>query len=527
MEDGSSVPVPLIAGSDGSAVDARAVWALWVSASGDRMWTKLPDYCRGAGAPGALLYANLAAGRKLLQSATGWSENMLPGAILQMWPDKAYYDRLRGGGVGDPNFIGHSCIFLGYTDNRNIIRVADQHNRDTTIGYGYLGLHYIIAANLSQAAILGPAVATAPRELSAVRVDDGARLQWLPPADTHGLTIRSYWIDGLANGKPALGLDVDGSSTSAFVSYASGLLRSFRVCANTDAGEGEWSDTVPADNLVATPPGELSAVRVDDGAQLQWLPPADTHGLTIRSYSVESLHNGVSGSSWIVTNPVTTSLFANYASGLPRSFRVRANTDAGEGEWSDAVPADNLVATPPGELSAVRVDDGAQLQWLPPADTHGLTIRSYSVESLHNGVSGSSWIVTNPVTTSLFANYASGLPRSFRVRANTDAGEGEWSDAVPADNLVATPPRELSAVRVDDDGAQLQWLPPADTHGLTIRSYSVESFYNGVSGSSWIVTNPVTTSLFANYASGLPHSFRVRANTDAGEGEWSDTVAAR
>ena len=91
---------------------------------------------------------------------------------------------------------------------------------------------------------------------------------------------------------------------------------------------------------------------------------------------------------------------------------------------------------------------------------------------------------------------------------------------MPAENRVASPPRNLTATRTE-----VSWDPPATTYGLTIRDYWVDGICNGELN-QWLVTNPVTTSLSVDLAEGVHCTFTVRADTDAGQGEWSNPASA-
>ena len=179
---------------------------------------------------------------------------------------------------------------------------------------------------------------------------------------------------------------------------------------------------------VPSAPRNLTATRVDGGANLSWQPPADTHGLTIRGYTVHAdCSSGTASwsSDWSVADSATMPYFLPYLSGAACTFQVRAETDPGAGEWSAQVPAENRVASPPRNLTATRVDGGANLSWQPPADTHGLTIRGYTVHAdCSSGTASwsSDWSVADSATMPYFLPYLSGAACTFQVRAETDPG---------------------------------------------------------------------------------------------------------
>jgi hypothetical protein len=153
VSGGTRIEVPAVATANGNVLSPRSLVTLWFSYSGADNWLRLPKSCRGAGAPGALLYADLIENRTLLTSGTGWPEGMLPGAHLQLWPNEATYLDVRDLAV--EHVLGHSCIFNGYVQgDASRILVSDQGGIARALDYGWLGLRYVIAGNLSKARIL-------------------------------------------------------------------------------------------------------------------------------------------------------------------------------------------------------------------------------------------------------------------------------------------------------------------------------------------------------------------------------------
>jgi hypothetical protein len=148
VSNGLRTEMPVVATANGNVLSARSLVTLWFSNSEADNWLRLPVRCRGAGAPGALLYADLVEGRALL-----WPQGMSPGAHLQLWADEAEYEALRD--RGEPAFLGHSCVFNGYVQgDATRILVSDQIGIARAIRYPWLGLQYVIAGNLSKARIL-------------------------------------------------------------------------------------------------------------------------------------------------------------------------------------------------------------------------------------------------------------------------------------------------------------------------------------------------------------------------------------
>jgi len=149
LTDGGSLELPVIGSAGGQELDAKTLLALWYSNSKASRWDKLPKSCRGAGPPGALLFADLALDRTIVKSPAGWPAGLNPGALLQLWRNEAEYQDLRDNGtdVG----LGHSCVFRSYVEgDATRITVADNMNILHEIPYGYLGLRFVMAANLAK-----------------------------------------------------------------------------------------------------------------------------------------------------------------------------------------------------------------------------------------------------------------------------------------------------------------------------------------------------------------------------------------
>ncbi|AOW13004.1 hypothetical protein LPB72_18735 [Hydrogenophaga crassostreae] len=147
-----SVEVPLIGGATGAQIPLDSFFYLWFTRSDIAHWLSLPKKCRGAGAPGALLFADLVEGRDYKTSSTGWPAGLVPGAFLQLWDDKDTYLRVRD--VGGTSEFGHSLIFRAYGSSANKIIVSDQMGLSREVTYPLFNMSYVIGANLKNAELL-------------------------------------------------------------------------------------------------------------------------------------------------------------------------------------------------------------------------------------------------------------------------------------------------------------------------------------------------------------------------------------
>ena len=112
-------------------------------------WQGLPLSCRGRGPIGALLFADMIAGRAggITITKDKWPQNMVPGTLLQLWTNEQAFNDVRDTGL--TSRIGHAPIFLQYKNDdptSDTIIVADQYNLSTEYKYPVYNLKYVIAA---------------------------------------------------------------------------------------------------------------------------------------------------------------------------------------------------------------------------------------------------------------------------------------------------------------------------------------------------------------------------------------------
>ncbi|MFF0110711.1 hypothetical protein [Streptomyces hirsutus] len=146
-----SIWVPRMLNSDFQEVTPMEFYALWGSLLTWSRWTTLPVNLRGLGAPGALIHAGLADENDLVESDSGWPSGLVPGALLQLWADRDSYIGVRDHRRTPP--VGHSCVFLGYGDGNNQIRIADQSDTHRTVTYPLYSCEFVIGVNPGRAVV--------------------------------------------------------------------------------------------------------------------------------------------------------------------------------------------------------------------------------------------------------------------------------------------------------------------------------------------------------------------------------------
>jgi hypothetical protein len=129
----------------------RMFCALWGSHIELPKWRQLPDFYRGKGAPGAMVWDGRSS--KLLEADRIWAGALRPGAVIQVWTDFNDYIRVVNG--KKPLSYGHSFFHRRYVYKGSAIsgmQVIDQgYHGDDIVKRGRWG--YWVAANIHN---LGP-----------------------------------------------------------------------------------------------------------------------------------------------------------------------------------------------------------------------------------------------------------------------------------------------------------------------------------------------------------------------------------
>lgn len=102
--------------------DNSVFGAMWGSLIAQPAWKNVPDWYRGLGAAGAMIWA----GQGTFVDTVGvWNGELEPGAVIQVWGTDADYDNVKKGQAA----YGHSFIFLNYVYSGSVITgmaIADQ-----------------------------------------------------------------------------------------------------------------------------------------------------------------------------------------------------------------------------------------------------------------------------------------------------------------------------------------------------------------------------------------------------------------
>lgn len=185
---------------------------------------------------------------------------------------------------------------------------------------------------------------------------------------------------------------------------------------------------------------------------------------------------------------------------------------------------------PEGLAAASLTHSGFTLTWGAPA-ANGTPITGYQIQ--HSTNSGSTWTNTGNAGASATSYAVTGLTGStsyqFRVAANSDAGLGAYSTALPVTTPVTPMPPDaptgLTVTSFTNNSVTLSWTAPA-TNGTPITGYQVQRSSNG--GTTWSNTNFTGTATTNRNVTGLtPNTtfqLRVLANSAAGYSSPSATI---
>ena len=311
----------------------------------------------------------------------------------------------------------------------------------------------------------------------------------------------------------------------------------FRVAAGDADGIGPWSEPTAAVVPVGPPTAAMSLAATPGNGQVRiaWSAPADTGGLPIADYVVESSTDG--GAHWKTVadgaSAATAATISGLANGTSYAFRIAAVNAAGRGAFTPASPAaiPALPAGLPTALKATRGNGTATLVWKAPSLTGGSPITDYALQSSSDA--GRTWKPierpASPATTATVSGLVNGTPYVFRIAAVNSVGAAPFTaktlPVVPATTAgVATVP--VAARRSGQ--VTLSWSAPPSTGGLPISDYLVQSSRDG--GQTWTPfphkASAATTATVTGLANGTPYIFRVAAVNGVGVGAFTGSTAA-
>ncbi|MTA27758.1 MAG: hypothetical protein F2562_02745, partial [Actinobacteria bacterium] len=366
---------------------------------------------------------------------------------------------------------------------------------------------------------------SAPRSLSVVGGNTTATVTWTAPATTSGAPVSGYEIESSSDG----GVTWSTVSTSATSPYlmsglTNGITYLVRVSAVNVAGVG-----TPSSMVTVTPAGTpnapqgLGIVSGNGLLSLSWAAPANSGGLPVVSYTVQTSLDGTNWSTVGSGSPATTAVISGLTNGVLVNVRVAASNAAGIGAYTTSVAATPSIGAVAGIVTNLVATPGngqVALSWNAPSATGGTPISGYVVSQSFDG---STWTnissgTGSAVTAYLVTGLTNGTPVSFRVSAVNGAGAGAFgAPATATPRTPASSPTNLVATP-DNGQVTLSWSAPSSNGGAPVTSYIVESSTDG--GTTWTYETTTSSSLHtvSGLTNGVAYAFRVSAVNAGGTG---------
>ena len=360
---------------------------------------------------------------------------------------------------------------------------------DLSSGGNFTGV-YSASTNVVLASVPG-----APLSPSAVASAASAAVSWLSPSDNGGTALTGYAVTASPGGASCF------STTTRCVVTAltNGSSYTFTVVATNGVGPG-IGVTSNAVVPMAPPnaPTGPTAVAGTTSATLSWSAPPDDGGSAVIRYTVTASPGGASCSS-----STTTCVVNGLANGTTYTFTVVATNVVGSGPAS--IASNGVVPrTVPGAPSAVGASPGdgsSTVSWSAPSTDGGSVITGYTVTFSPGGAT-----CATSTTTCTVTSLTNGTSYTVTVVATNAAGAGV---AGPTTTVMpfGAPSPPLSVVATGGSRvASVTWIPPADTNGSPVTSYTVTAAPGGAR-----CTTSGTTCLLGGLTNGTTYRFGVVA----------------
>lgn len=261
----------------------------------------------------------------------------------------------------------------------------------------------------------------------------------------------------------------------------------YRVRAKNDSGVGKWSSIIAKATLTDIPKN-LTTSATDTTITVTWDAVAGATGYEIEID--ESVIEEVTESNYIHSG-----LMPNTS----HKYRIRTKNSDGKSNWSDYIAETTLPSTPTG-LSAAITDSGIAVTW---AKVDGAT--SYDIEV--DGV-----LIDNGLNTSYnHTNLEPNTEYTYRVRARNGERTSFWSSEIKKTTLLDIP-ANLKGIATSTE-ITISWDMVVGATGYDIE-VDGQVMDNGLN----------TTFIHSGLVPNTEHTYRVRARSGAGAGEWSEAI---
>ena len=404
----------------------------------------------------------------------------------------------------------------------------------------------------------------APAIVSVEPFDQSLEFSWLRPTFDGFAGINSYDLRHKRSRDPDLPRfwteEIPIRTGSGRLEYtlpglANGTAYDLQVRAVNHAGAGGWSATRAGTPRTAPDPPSISSVIPGDRSlTVSWRAPPQNGGAEITSYDLRSKRSqdpDVPSSwneeleKWTTGAGALEYTLSQLANGTPYDVQVRAVNRANGSDWSGTEPGTPVgVPLAPAITSLLPGDQSLTVAWDPPTDLAGNTLAGYSIR-----YKASSAPDSNRSWTDLIDAWQSGTAldhtidqlengRSYdvRVRVETDADPGPWSQLRRATPRTVPPAPQAPSVAPSDRSLVVKWRAPSGNGGAEITAYDIG--YKRQSDpdqpGSWAEIEGVwktggralgyILSPGSGLTNGTAYDVQLRAVNIAGSGAWSGSV---
>lgn len=198
-------------------------------------------------------------------------------------------------------------------------------------------------------------------------------------------------------------------------------------------------------------------------------------------------------------DPITVNGLTN---GTSYTFTVQAVNCIGAGLASGpSTPiTPSTVPSEPISVAATRGISQASVEFMPPNDNGGAAIMNYIVTSTPGGITTIGF--ESPIVIN---GLQSGIPYTFTVAAQNISGYG--SESPPSNPVVPGGSPNGAVATAENGAASVAFIPPTETGGVTISSYTATSSPDGKSVTG--VSSPIRIDGLTNNTA---YTFTVTAN---------------
>lgn len=132
---------------------------------------------------------------------------------------------------------------------------------------------------------------------------------------------------------------------------------------------------------------------------------------------------------------------------------------------------------PPTNITMVGTVSSMEVTWSPPKEVNGILVNYYYIFSKTTHMGNSTEVKIDPtITTKVFNNLDFYTQYTFKIKAATEVGTGDWAPVIRkyTDPNAPTEPRNITVTIESSNFIGVRWKPPANLGGGQITKYDVK-----------------------------------------------------